>query len=409
MKSLKMLSLVFCAVLLAWFGNYSFPAFADSSASGYPGLREPIDEKHWVYDELADFKQRIYPVVGRDSKYSGISEDDKNIIRNYVLNDEYLDQPIKVKYWAVILNAVLKLPDENKNSILRMYVYDLATGDEITREDAVGGMVKLLTIKPYLKGSSTAEQLEPAKALKDLQDLSDRQDTLVRIAYGEGLVDSKTIEYFRPKERLTVAEAISMLYRVVTKYNITYDITGENDTQKPDISIDGSTQENWVDTELRNYRERLQRKFVKLKTAESILLDGRNGNDESLLNQAVTVEKWSEVLKQVLEIEDEAVVHSYTSGLVVGETVPRDVAVAGMVKLLHYTGMVKGRDASERERLQATAAFTDYTDAFDTSKLAIAYHEGLVKGYPDRTFRPKQALTNGEALILMLNIIDSNM
>lgn len=37
--------------------NYSFPAFADSSASSYADLREPIDEKpivekHLVYDEL---------------------------------------------------------------------------------------------------------------------------------------------------------------------------------------------------------------------------------------------------------------------------------------------------------------------------------------------------------------------
>jgi len=38
----------------------------------------------------------------------------------------------------------------------------------------------------------------------------------------------------------------------------------------------------------------------------------------------------------------------------------------------------------------------------------IAYNEGLVKGYPDCTFRPKQALTNGEALLLMLNIIDKD-
>lgn len=405
MKSLKALSLVFCIIFL-WFGNYSLPAYADNNVNSCDNLHEPTNEKHWVYDELADFKQKIVQVVGRDSKYNGINEDEKNIIRNEVFNEDYLDQPLKVKYWAVLLKAVLKLPDENNKSLLNMYVYDLATEDEIAREDAVGGMVKLLSFKPYLKGFNTAEQLEPAKALKDLQALSDRQDILVRIAYCEGLVDSKATEFFRPKERLTVAEAISMLYKVVTKYSITYDTSGENDTQKSDVSANKITQGNWVDTELQNYRDRLQRKFVKLKTAESILLDGRVGNDESVLYEAVTVKKWSEVLKHVLEIKDDKVVHSYTYGLVKGETIPRDVAVAGMVKLLHYTGQVNGRDASEQERLEASAAFIDYTDAFDTSKLAIAYHEGLVKGYPDRTFRPKQALANAEALILMLNIID---
>ncbi|NPV70102.1 MAG: S-layer homology domain-containing protein [Firmicutes bacterium] len=363
----------------------------------------PQKEKHWVYDELAEFKQRIVAIAGTDSQYDGISEHDKSIIRNYILNEEYLDQPIKAEYWAVLLNAVLKLPADSKERLLDMYVHDLATGDEIAREDAVGGMVKLLSLQ-YLRGYSTAEELEPAKALKDLQAVSDRQNALVRTAYSAGLVDSRTVEYFRPKERLTVAEAISMVYRVVTKYNVTYSSTGERDKQEPAVPV----RVGWVDAELQRYRERLQRKLVALKTAESILTDGRVGNDERL-NAAVSVEQWSEVLRSTLGISDQKVVHSYTFGLVQGDTVPRDVAVAGLVKLLHYTGMVRGRDASERERLAAAVAFGDYSQAFDTSKLAIAYSEGLVRGYPDHTFRPKQALTKGEALILMLSVIERCM
>lgn len=160
-----------------------------------------------------------------------------------------------------------------------------------------------------------------------------------------------------------------------------------------------------MDTRIQQYRDRQQKNLVKLKTVESILLDGRTESDDSLLNVAVTVEKWRYALRYTLEIDDDDILDYYTIGLVEGDTVPRGVAAAGMVKLLHYTGMVKGRDASEQERLEAAAAFTDYSDAFDTSKLAIAYNEGLVKGYSDRTFRPKEALTNGEALILMLNII----
>jgi len=321
------------------------------------------------------------------------------------LNEEYLDQPIKVKYWAVLLNAVLKLPSESKDRLLKMYVHDLATEDEIAREDAVGGMVKLLTIQ-YLKGYSTAEELKPAEALKDLHALSDRQSTLVRMAYSAGLIDSNTTAYFRPKERLTVAEAVSMLYKVISKYNITYDDAQKDDKPESGIPDDINEKAYWVDAEIQQYRDRLQKKLILLKTAESVLLDGRTGNERDILNEAVTAKKWSEVLKMVLEIKDEKVLQSYTTGLVKGETVPRDAAVAGMMKLLHYTGMVKGRDASEQERLEAANAFTDYKDAFDTSKLAIAYSERLIEGYPDHTFRPKQNITKGEALILMLRIIE---
>jgi hypothetical protein len=414
MKLPESFRLIFCIILLAAFIIQGSPVYAENRDGSRDELNgpieeKPIDEKHWVYNELAGFKKRVYPVAGLHSEYGGISEDEKNIIRNYILNEDYLDRPIKTGYWAALLNAVLKLPGQEKEKLLEMYVYNLATGDEITREDAVGGMVKLLTVKPYLDGSITAEEMEPAKALKDLQEISNRQNDLVRIAYCEGLLDSKTPEYFRPKEKLTVAEAISMLYKVITKYNISYDNTEKGNAQTPDITTDTKPQANWIDSRLQSYRDKLQMKLVKLKTAESILLDGRVGSGEDLLYAPVTIDKWSEVLKHVLEIEDEKILHSYTSSLVSDKTVPRDIAAAGMLKLLHYTGIIEGRDASEKERLDAVAAFSDYNDAFDTSKLAIAYNEGLVRGYPDSTFRPKQALTNGEALILMLNIIDKCM
>ncbi|MDI6705291.1 MAG: S-layer homology domain-containing protein [Bacillota bacterium] len=414
---MKLLNIVIGIVLLISVFFSSFSAFAgetpdySSTSSETKALEPALDakalekEKHWVYEELADFKQKIYPVFGPESKYDGISEEDKNSIREIVFNEDYLNQPIKVEHWAVLLDAVLGIPDEDREKLLRMYVYNLATEDEITREDAVGGMVKLLTMQ-YLKGDYSYEELEAAKDLKDLDTASDRQDTLVRIAYCAGLLDTKTTDYFRPRERLTAAEAISMLYRVVTKYGITYNDTGKVEVQKPDIPVDKDIQVNWVDVRIQQYRDKLQKNLVKLKTAESILLDGRIGNDDSLLSTAVTVEKWREALRYTLEIDDDDILDYYTIGLVEGNTVPRDIAAAGMVKLLHCTGAVKGRDASEQELLEAAAAFTDYNDAFDISKLAIAYSEGLIKGYPDRTFRPKQALTNGEALILMLNIME---
>ncbi len=376
-----------CVALLLDVGGLQ--AFAAGETSG----------KHWVYDELAEFKQRIRPIAGGDSQYTGITGHEKNAIRSHVLNEEYLDDPIGIEDWAILLKAVLKIPALSRENPLGMYAYGLATGDHIAREDAVGGMVKLLTLR-YLKGSGSAEELAPANALKDLDALSDRQGVLVRMAYSADLVDSQTTDHFRPRDMLTVAEAVSILNRVIAKFNISYD-EAETGSEPPPAPVRTS----WVDEEVQEYRDRLQGKLVALKTAESILVEGPVGDDRCM-REPVTAAKWAEALEHTLGIRDQQLVRKYTAGLVQGDTVPRGVAVAGLLKLLHYAGMLEARDASEKELLQAAAAFSDFAGAFDTSKLAIAYCEGLVRGYPDGSFRPGQPLTKGEALQLMLNVIE---
>jgi len=407
-EAFKAISFIIIFTLLA---SLNIPVYAEKTVNIPIESDEPSDgkmanDKHWVYSELTDFKQRINPCMGYQGTYSLFSEDEIEIIHKFVLNEDCLDKPINTRHWAVLLNAVLKLPDTEMEKLLDLYVYNFADGDEIAREDAVGGMVKLLSVKPFINASGTMEELEPAKALRDLPDISERHDILVRIAYCNGLLDSNTFEFFRPRDKLTYAEAISMLYRVITKYDITFDQIDKNELQEPPVPTDEKAQSVWIDKELQSYRDKLQNKLVKLKTAESILLDGRAGDDESLIYMPVTMEKWSETLKHVLEIDDEKVLQSYTYDLTMDKTVPRDIAVAGMLKLLHYKGIIEGRDASEKELSEAAAYFSDFNGAFDISKLAIAYNEGLVRGYPDRTFRPNQALTNGEALMLMLNVID---
>lgn len=394
MRLRKVASIALCLLMLLITG--AMPARADGNVSIY----QP--EKHWAYKELLEFRQRIDAIVGTQSQYGSVNEDDKAMIRTYILDEKCLDQPIKVRHWATLLDAILKLPLESKQQLLDMYVFGLATGDEIARENAVGGMVKLLTLK-YLSGQGTGEELAPAKALKDLSAVSERQDVLVRIAYCQGLLDSTVTEYFRPRERLLTAEAISMLHHVVTKYQITYTSADEGEKKAP-AQPTPTPSAAWVEAEMQRYRQTLWRKAATLKTAETILLTG-TGTYCELLNLPVTVDQWGEVLKATLDIADDDLVRTYTSGLAQGPTVPRDVAVAGLLKLLHYKGLVRARDASKQERNAAMAAFRDCGGASDTSKLAVAYSEGLVRGYPDHTFRPNQALTRGEALILMLNVI----
>jgi hypothetical protein len=364
----------------------------------------PGEEKHWALDDLASLKSHVYAMLDPNSKYDGMDKVDKNEIIDYVFNENHLDLPIKARHWALLLEAVLGIPIQQRQKMLDMYVFNLADGDDITRENAVGGMVKLLTIE-MIKGNYHYEELAAAKALKDLHTVSDHQNTLVQIAYCAGLLDTNTVDYFRPLDKLTIAEAVSMLNKIIERFCIVYDETGKVAPPDPNISKD-VMKINWIDQRVQQYRNNLQQRLVKLKTAESILMDGRTLDDDSCVNNSVTVEKWRYALKQVLEIDDDDVLDYYTTDLTDGPTVPRDVAVAGMVKLLHYTGLVPGRDASEQEIQRIAAAFTDLDHVFDISKLAIAFSEGLISGYPDRTCAPKRELTNGEALVLILNIIE---
>ncbi|MEW5921756.1 MAG: hypothetical protein AB1796_12590 [Bacillota bacterium] len=260
MRLAKALSLVLLLTLVITSGSHAFSALA--------GAEAPAGDKHWVYAELVDFKLKLG------------GEDGQNVILNSILSEANLDKPIKIDDWAYLLDAVLKLPPANRAGLLEMYAYNLATENEIAREDAVGGMVKLLTIE-YLSGTVYAEDLQPAEALKDLSALSDRQETLVRLAYSEGLVDSNTITYFRPQERLTVAEAVSMLHKVILKYDITFtDAADPVDGTGDDKLNTNLPQPGGLAAEIEQYRDRLQKRLLQVQTVEAVLLGEKNRKDK---------------------------------------------------------------------------------------------------------------------------------
>ncbi len=278
--------------------------------------------------------------------------------------------------------------------MLDMYVYQLSGSSVILREDAVGGLVKLLTAG-YISASWSAEQLEPSSTLKDIEDISDRQSSLVKAAFCEGILDSNTSDYFRPKDPLTNAEAVSMLYRVIQKYNIQFN---------QNIIFPKS---HWASSSINSYIINVKPSGENLTVLNSMVDTLTKSN---ILDSPVEIQKWNDLVINTLKLKDSKYeadfLQSYTYGLSDGKHITRDRAVAGLVKLLHVAELVKGRDATNKE-LQVTAQrFADFQKVFDKSKLAIADSEGLIYGYKDSLFRPERMLTNGEAVALIDRVVE---
>lgn len=381
-------------ILLACAGS-AIASGKQKAAAAEPG--------HWVYNELAAFKQAFVPVVRGPAGRT--TEEEKKALQEDIFNAAKLDNAIEVRNWALLLRTVLNIPAEKADQLLDMYVYGLASGNTVLREDAAGGMVKLLTIK-HLSGSASAAELEPSRALVDLNDISERQKGLVQIAYCEGILDGTVNDFFRPGEALTNAEAVSMLYRVIKKYNIDLNDNWDAGSKPPS----GTYKEHWADSLLKKSMEKSAQSVERLKNAERIIRGDSSGSFPGYLDSPVAVEKWNILLMNTLGLPnkkyEKRFLESYTFGMSDGKHINRGSAVAGMVKLLHAAELVKGRDAAEEERKAASQAFRDYGKALDQSKLAIAYSEGLILGYGDGAFRPQQMLTNGEALTLAVRIIE---
>lgn len=356
-------------------------------------------EEHWVNDELAGFKQLIYPVVKTVPSNGIASEAEWESVNTNFVNEEKLDKPIFARDWAIMLKMILDLPEAQTEQLLKMYVYGLTDDEHILREDAVGGLVKLLTID-YIKGSGSAEELKPANNLKDIGEVSEMHEVLVRIAYCEGILDSTVKDFFRPKDELTNSEAVSMLYKVIRKYDIRL---------KTKVIL---KQQHWASGPIKVLAGRTKNNTQLANIIEDILYDD-NANNPYVLDEPIRDENWNNLLAAVLKQNEpkyeKETFEGYTYGLAENGYVPRDKAVAGLMKLLDVTERVEARDAADEELKAAALRFSDFNAAFDTSKLAICLSEGLISGYTDGSFKPKQLLTNAEAVTLISKILNKTM
>lgn len=351
--------------------------------------------RHWVYDELAAFKQVILPFADTIPVNGIISKDEWEAVSTQVFDETKLDQPILIHNWAALLKLVMDIPKDRLEQFLHVYVYGLADGDTIKREDAVGGMVKLMTLN-YISGSATYEEIKDSEALKDMKEVDSRQEMLVRTAYHDGALDGTVKDYFRPKDRLTNAEAVSMLYRVVKKHDI-----------HPKVLI-ALGQNHWAGSEIKQYMRLYKGNEALTDFIENSIYGDMGATGKPAFDKPVPVKEWNDLLMGFLTFDsskyDQKFLESYTFGLSKDGYISRGAAVAGLMKLGGLANIVQMKDASEQQRNNAAAYFSDYDRAFDMSKLAIAYNEGMLKGCGDQTFQPERLLTNGEAAVLAARI-----
>jgi hypothetical protein len=176
-------------------------------------------EAHWVLKELAPFKQLIVPA--RDTATSGgpITAEEWRSFQEKVLNTPYFDEAITIQNWATMMKLAVRLPKDQADSFLQGYVYSFDKQGKIKREDAVGGMVKLLTSQT-ISGNWSQGEANPSVTITDTKQVSDWQSPLFFIAYREGILDATVKDTFRPQEWLTNAEAVSMAYRVMKKFGV---------------------------------------------------------------------------------------------------------------------------------------------------------------------------------------------
>lgn len=337
-------------------------------------------EKHWVYDELAEFKQLAL-------NYNNmITREEWESVKHSVFDETKLDQPIATYNWAILVKMILDPDHGTSGQMMDQYLYNLAKGNVMKREDAVGGLVKLLT-KDYVKGSVTWEEVKPAEALLDLKEISEMQTTLVQIAYIEGILDSKTITHFKPKQDLTNAEAISILNKVIKKY------------KNQGIKADRNANDHWSYHHIKSFANNIDVTDQHSKIINTMVQSYDN------LNTPISIDHWNTLLLDTLNLDvNDKMARDYTFGLSENGSIRRGEAVAGIIKLLHIKEYIKGRDASQEEQIITSKALRDYDTAFDKSKLSIAYVEGIINGYEDGTFRPNQFLKKGEAFALLNTI-----
>jgi hypothetical protein len=345
--------------------------------------------QHWVYDELADFKQLILPLKQDAIKDGTISEAQFTAVHTQVFNESMLDLPIATENWVTLLKITIQLPAEDIASLLNMYVYSFSVDNHLQREDAVGGLVKLLSFN-HLKAAASAEDPQASGILTDYMEISEKQKALVQIAYTEGLLDGSVHHTFRPHDPMTAAEAISMLYRTLTKLG---------PATNPEL-IRSTDDSHWLYPLIKEY----QQKPDSHDEVNHLVAKWLAREMGTQLDSPISVDNWDTLLSVALNLQGTKITLPYTTALADQGYIRRDKAIVGIMKLWPEDPT----DASQADYDAVTKVFTDTEQAFDLSKLALAYQAGIVQGYGDRTFRPQNLLTHGEAIALILRLNSPN-
>jgi len=355
------------------------------SDSGEDNAEILTKKSNIAIEELGKFKEIISTIIPNieDINDMGISSKEMDILIKEIFNEENFDKPINIDNWANLIKIIVKLPKDEREELIEMYVYGLADGNQIHREDAIGGLVKLLS-SDYLRIDFDANEFKKFKlSLKDANDISDKHVSLIFDAYKGKILDKTVDNMFRPKELLTNAEAVSTLYRTAVK-----------------LTMNTDDKENWVLGEINSFEKTQEKKLETIKYIKALM-------DEEGFNNPINIKDWYRIMEDLLSIknsENKKKIKDYTFNLSDGKYITRENAVIGIMKLVPEDP----RDATKEELSKTENYFKDFEDINDTSKVSQALAQGLIKGYEDKTFRPQENMTYEEAAVLIIRAMEKD-
>lgn len=334
------------------------------------------DSKHWVYPQFKDYKQLIVPYKGNSSVKGPITREEWIAFTNSVLDPAQWDEPILINNWSTMLKMGIELPWGKEDFFLNDTVYNEVSmyAKHISRETAVGGVIKLMSLS-ILRASWDNPQIDAAKVFSDFSETDEKYTGLVRVAYCENLLDNADPLRFRPKDMLTNAEAISIMDKVMNKY----------ERVDPLLRL---PPEHWAATELKllhdghYFTRSMQQRLQAALTGDT----------------PIQVELWRDAVEAVLRTTPSQTSAYWNKAVDPANSLTRDQALADVIGLAW-----PNRKVNEKERQEAALAFADYAESADPMTLAAAYSLGIIKG--DGTeYEPRRQLTCAEAMVLLSRV-----
>lgn len=351
-----------------------------------------------------------------------IGDENKEFLESNLLNIQNPYLPITAENWERVVQIIFSFGESDQQA-LEMYISEFAKDNEIKRQYAVSSLMKLISLKYRLALGGDTENFQKSEVISDLDDIDDGHEVLIRQAYCLGFTDYSVEKNrnFRPFDSLNSAEAVSMLYRILS--NLGFPVS-EQDEKPDNEEIPSDDGENLSETafnafsiesillEYNEYKADLEnskkstakKRLEMLQSAEKII--GINFDGYHAVDKPLMVDQWAKILNQVFGLESQEI-DPYLSCEADGALAYDIAAISIMMssnKLVGYSP----RDANEKEIEAARAAIPQFDTARDISKFAQMFSSGLLEGlYNIPGFTPQRPVSEIEALLLVKRIIEN--
>lgn len=198
-----------CIVFIALFSSMTFAATTYSDR--FYALNSYT---HWAVPYVDNLEQRLQTVKQTISDDNDFSSKDIETVIQKVFDRQTLDEPIQSSVWQKMLMIFLDTK-ETESELIK----NESGQSQITREDAVVGMMKILQEKSILQSSQTNAAVLNEK-FYDSRGLEEEKAALISVAVSEGIISGYDDSSLRPKQYLRNSEAVTIIEKVCSKYGL---------------------------------------------------------------------------------------------------------------------------------------------------------------------------------------------